>query len=163
MRNIRALLDLLATDPTCTILEAKGYPDLPDGLSLPADVSEFYKLCGGLQLHRAMPYSFELVEPVNFVRANPVIADTEGQGDISYDWFIIAKNGGEQYITIDLNPLRLGRCYDSFWDIHAIAGSCPIIAESFLELLNYLVEAKGDSLYWHKQSFKPFGDAYELT
>lgn len=163
MRSIRALVDQVAGDPNCTVFKAKGYPNLPDNLGLPADLIEFYSLCGGLRLYNNMPYSFELVEPTNFVRANPVIADTEGQDDPSYTWFIIATNGGEQYITIDLDPLRSGRCYDSFWEIHAVAGSCPIIAESFLELLNYLVEAKGESLYWQNQNFKHLGDAYELS
>jgi hypothetical protein len=80
--------------------------------------------------------------------------------DISYDWFIIGKSS-EQYITIDLNPDRLGRCYDSFWDRHGVPADCQIIAKSFTDLLQKLFDGNGDYWYWLKDDFTYIGDAYD--
>ncbi|MDJ1481715.1 hypothetical protein QNI16_14540 [Cytophagaceae bacterium YF14B1] len=43
----------------------------------------------------------KIVAPQDFVRANPIIAGTDGEDDRSYNWFIIGESGS-QSITIDL-------------------------------------------------------------
>lgn len=106
------------------------------------------------------PCAITLVSPKDFVKANPVIAGVEGSGDLSADWFIVAKSG-EQYVTIDLDPNRLGRCYDSFWDRHAVAGSCPVIARSFRELVEKLIGSRGKQFFWTLPDFVSYGDAYD--
>lgn len=55
--------------------------------------------------------------------------------DISSNWYIIGRDMNKEYITIDLNPLRLGRCYDSYWENHGVPGNCAIIATTFTELI----------------------------
>jgi hypothetical protein len=71
----------------------------------------------------------------------------------------ITSNG--DYLTIDLNQERLGRCYDSFYDRHGIVGSYPTIAKSFTELLEQLFNNKGELLYWLNKDFPSLGDAYD--
>jgi antitoxin YokJ len=155
-----AMADLVAQlrqNDDCQVLPASGIPSA--GLRLPADVEEFYRLCGGATLFQGADYSIDIVAPSDFVRANPVIVGKDGADDISYDWFVIAK-AGEQYITIDLNESRIGRCYDSFWDRHGVAGECKIVATSFEGLLEQLIETRGAYWYWLDEDFQSLGDAY---
>jgi len=140
------------------VLDPPGVPTVD--LILPADVSDFYSLCGGARLFLTADYRIDIVTPGDFVRANPVIRGTDGTRDISDDWYIIARCG-EQYITIDLNQARLGRCYDSNWDCHAVAGSCAVIALNFESLLRQLMASRGSYWYWLENDFTSLGDAYD--
>jgi hypothetical protein len=74
-------------------------------------------------------YSINIVSPNKFLLANPILltgiseeALRTSKGDISWSWYIVGEGENGQFITIDLSPGRLGRCYDSFWDCHAMPG-----------------------------------------
>ncbi|MCA9039663.1 MAG: hypothetical protein KDA65_04875 [Planctomycetaceae bacterium] len=151
-------MEKLSQYEDCHIRPPSGRPSFVE--TLPDDLDEFYHSCGGVSLFDAADYSIDIVAPNEFVRANPVIALDDGRDDISYDWYIIGKSG-EQYITIDLNEKRRGRCYDSNWDCHAVAGSCPIIAKSFTELFERLIESRGLAWFWLSENFSGLGDAYD--
>jgi hypothetical protein len=158
MNSTRKLIDLVRSTSGCYVKPAAGVPKVGSH-SLPDDVREFYTECGGMDLFPNRKFGITLVSPSEFVKANPVIAGVEGVGDISEFWYIVAKSG-EQYVTIDLNPKRFGRCYDSFWDRHGVAGSCPIIAKSHRELFQRLISCSGDSWFWLSPDFASYGDAY---
>ena len=81
-------------------------------------------------------------------------------GDISDLWFSIADDGNGDYLSIDLAPGRLGICYDSFHETHGVAGSTPVIARSFTELLTSLLQSRGNRPYWLEDGFVSLGDAY---
>jgi hypothetical protein len=136
-------------------------PALPDNLRLPADLREFYAQAGGATLFDGAKYPTKVVAPTEFVRASPVIYP--GLPLSAYDeypaknWFIITN----WRITIDLNPDRLGRCYDSFWDRHAMRGSSTVVALSFTDLIHRLIAEKGNEVFWTKLGFSPLGDAYD--
>jgi hypothetical protein len=156
---MKGLISYIKRLPNCNVASASGLPPVP-GYPLPKDVIEFYQECGGCDLFTDKPYAMSIVAPVDFVKANPVIAMThEPTGDISDDWFIVGKSS-EQYVTIDLNDKRFGLCYDSFWDRHAVAGSCPIIATTFSEFMEKIVADNGDKWYWTSPQFSSPGDAY---
>ncbi len=155
--EITTLLKRVDNTEDCFLLPHSGIPCIPPEYSLPQDVREFYKHCGGVVLFEKSAYGIWIVSPQNFVRANPIIRGKEGEYDISYHWFIIGRSE-EQYISIDLNNARLGRCYDSFWDRHAFPGNCPIIAKSFSDLLLNLLESHGRHWYWLDEKFKHLGD-----
>lgn len=113
-------------------------------------------------------YSMDIVPPSRFVLANPVIFIgvsknelNETGVDISWSWYIVGEGENRQYITIDLSFERLGRCYDSFWDSHAMPGYTPIVARSFTDLLSDLLLNRGKHWYWLQPDFRPIGDAYE--
>lgn len=143
----------------CEVYPTAGLPFTD--LALPPDLEEFYQLCGGATLFKAAEYSIEIVKPIDFVRANPVIAGVDGADDISYEWFVVAR-ADEQYITIDLNVARQGRCYDSFWDCHALPGDCQIVSLSFEALLENLIKGHGTYWFWLQEDFEDLGDAYDM-
>lgn len=156
--SVKELIRQLRNRNDCQVRPPAGIPTV--GPPLPTDIEEFYELCGGAKLFTGTDYAITIVSPDEFIRANPVIVGEDATDDISYNWFIIAK-AGEQFITIDLNRSRSGRCYDSFWDRHGIAGVCQIVAKSFERLLEQLVEGNGAHWYWLHEDFQSLGDAYD--
>jgi hypothetical protein len=140
-----------------------GLPQVSDvSHRLPDDLRLFYELCGGVVLFEHAPYPTFVSRPGEMVPANPVIAGAHYSDDISSSWYLIASDGTrDQRMTIDLDPSRLGRCYDSFWDRHAVAGASTIIAGSFSAFLQHSLRAAGQSLYWLQPDFVPIGDAYD--
>lgn len=160
--SLRKTIDLIRRERTCRVLPPQGQPLLTEDVSLPADLREFYQLCGGACLYEAQDYGIQIVTPLEFVRANPVIVGEDGTDDVSFNWFIIAHAPAlGQYICIDLSATRKGRCYDSFRETHGLAGSMPVVAHSFTDLLERLFESQGKRWYWLEEDFVPLGDAYE--
>ncbi len=155
------LIDRVRGLSDCEVLPADGLPQLGPSFVLPDDLKDFYELCGGLTLYRDSPYTAVFVSPDRVVPANPVIVGEAGDTDISASWHILVDDTNGDYLTIDLSPERLGRCYDSFYDRHAVPGSSPIIAKSFSELLERLIENRGEHWYWLRSGFNPIGDAYD--
>ena len=61
--------------------------------------------------------------------------------------------------VIDLDPRRLGRVYDGFWDRFGVAGSMPVVALSFTDFLARLAESSGEPV-WAGDDLG-LGDAYD--
>lgn len=159
--DVRAIVDRIAATPGCTVSPPCGLPTIRDDEVLPQDLMEFYLICGGAQLFADADFSIEIVPPKLFVRSNPVVAGVEASDDISDSWYVIACGGSEEVVSIDCSPSRLGRCYDSFWDRHAVAGSCAIVAMSFVELLVELYRSEGEDWYWLQADWHAYRDAYD--
>jgi hypothetical protein len=128
---------------------------------LPDDLIEFYQRSAGAVLFSEQQYSSRILEPRQVVPANPLIAGVDGEDDISSSWYVLVDDGNREFLTIDLSPERLGRCYDSFSDRHAIPGSSQIIALSFSELLERTIQTGGEYWYWLRPDFQSLGDAYD--
>jgi len=168
MKSIPELLSIINQTPNCELKPAQGLPNIEKTHIIPGEVVEFYTLCGGVSLYKTSAYSIEIVHPNELVLANPVIyngveedALEASKSDISWSWYIIGTGQNRQFVTIDFAPERVGRCYDSFWDSHAMPGYSPIIARSFNELLDRLIQNQGKHWYWLQPDFKSIGDAYE--
>lgn len=160
MTKIAALIKAIAETKGSAVLPPSGQPVVADEHRLPSDLVEFYSLCGGVRLFEDSAYPIRIVEPQGVVPANPEIVGLECPGDMTESWYIVARGGSEEAISIDCDPLRLGRCYDSFWDRHGVAGSCAIVALSFSELLTRLHNAGGGYWYWLVEDGSGYGDAY---
>jgi hypothetical protein len=159
--SIESLVNKIKTLPDCVVYPPSGIPAVNKSHTLPDDVHKFYELCGGVLLYEKADYSILIVPPQDFLLANPIIVGELCEEDISSDWYICATDRNGEYITIDLNPKRLGRCYDSFYDRHGVVGECSIIATSFTDLLERFIENKGRYWYWLQKDFIPLGDAYD--
>jgi antitoxin YokJ len=158
--GVDELIERISCTSECNVLAASGQPVVRSGEQLPADLERFYSVCGGAELFVTSDYPLRIVRPSELVRANPEIVGVEATEDITDSWYIVARGGSEEAISIDCRLERLGRCYDSFWDRHGVAGSCPVIALSFTELLSRFVAAEGKRLYWLERDWVGYGDAY---
>lgn len=156
---IDQLVQRIASLEGCKVHPPRGEPQTNH--ALPDDVRRFYALCGGAALFEGSKFPLIISSPEELVSSNEVIVGKKINDDPSDNWFLIAKSGEEQLVSIDLNPDKLGRCYDSFWDRHALVGSCSVIALSFTELLRRSVDTHGSSLYWLSEQFESLGDAYD--
>ena len=161
MADVAEILHRIRGLAGCKVHPPQGLPDVPQPHALPDDLRQFYSLCGGLSLLEGAEYPAFISRPKELVPANPVIIGEQVNDDMSASWYIIANDGSGEYLTIDLDPARLGRCYDSFSDRHGVAGSCPIIATSFTDLLERLVANQGRHWYWLEPDFRSLGDAYD--
>ncbi len=159
--ELKNLIELIQQEPNCIVKPVNKKFGREDSSLIPNDLLEFYNLSNGLVLFKNETYEFEIVGKDELERANPIIVGEPCEYDISHNWYIIAKGHNEQFISIDLHKDRLGKCYDSFWETHGLRGETPVIANSFLDLLNNLYLSKGQSLYWLDDSFKALGDAYD--
>lgn len=163
---MKSLIEKIKNTKDCKVLPPSGQPNI-DAMQLDnSEISEFYSLCGGIIFFQNSDYMIEIVPPTKFRLSNPAILPINWESEIpnndrSNDWYIIAESGPEQRISIDLNRTRIGRCYDSFWDIHASPGECPVIASSLSNLLINILENQGAYWFWLNDSFKPLGDAYD--
>jgi antitoxin YokJ len=161
MTEIELLVEKIRRTDGCRLMPSSGQPVLRPGDQLPPDLQEFYSKCGGAQFFEGADYAMYIVEPGRLVRTNPEVVRQECPDDITDSWYIVARSGGGERLSIDCSIERLGRCYDSFWDSHGIAGSCAIVALSFTELLRRLLAANGGYWYWLDESFEGHGDAYD--
>lgn len=163
---MHTILEKIRNSKECIVLPPTGLPKLKVGHAFPDDLYEFYMQCGGIAFFTDKKYSMEIVLPAQFTLSNPEILGDNyeldiPEEDISNDWYIVAQSGVEQKISIDLNSKRFGRCYDSFWDIHASPSESPIVAMSFTELLEKIFESNGKYWYWLADDFVSLGDAYD--
>lgn len=159
--NVFDLIDLIEVSEKCKVFPAKknSIPTLRQGLAYPNDLLDFYSRCNGLVLFDPGKdnISFEVLPLDYIVQSNLLIVGEECEDDLSSTWYTICKTDNGDYISIDLSNERNGRCYDSNYEVHGVAGSCPIIALSFTELLNELYKTNGVDVFW---STKNYGDAY---
>lgn len=159
--NIDTLLENIRNTPDCHIYPATTLPVIQEEHLLPDDLRRFYTLCGGATLFDNSGYDIRIVSPEEVTLANPIIVGELYPEDISSTWYILAKMVDSDFITIDLSRERCGRCYASFWDVHGVAGSCPIIARAFIDFLSETLLNRGQYWYWLQPGFKRIGDAYD--
>ena len=158
--TIASLLDRvesLARSGLCNVEPDAGTADHPP---LPADLSAFHGRFSEVTLFPSALFPLTIVAPSGVRQANLALLGESYSEDRSSTWYIVAK-ASEQFVTIDLSEQRLGRCYDSFWDTHAVAGSCNVIANSFAEFLERAIRAEGRHFYWCEPDFNAHGDAYD--
>ena len=96
------------------MFEVDGLPVIGEKHQLPKDIRGFYEQCGGAVLYENADYPIYIVSPHEFKLANPVIVGELCEEDISSEWYIVCTDGKGEYLTIDLNEDRKGKCYDSF-------------------------------------------------
>ncbi len=169
--SILKLIDEIRNLPDCIVHKPEGIPVVRSGLKLPQDLVDFYRYCGGVSLYISGAYRAYIVPPSKFIPADNVIFDEvslglykshEGYNDeISTDWYALTDIENGNYIVIDLNSSRCGKCYLGLWETYGMQGESPILAFSFIELLNKLINNKGEKWYWERTDFSSLGDAYD--
>jgi antitoxin YokJ len=153
----------------CVVFPPAGQPQLFPPHILPADVHTFYALCGGICFFCGSPYQLTVLPPTEIRLTNDLLlgalSDIQRAAchdDRSWSWYTIGRDDNGDYLSIDGDAVRSGRCYDSVWDRHGIPGDCAVVARSFTELLLFLLdETNPDQPYWVNPVFPSLGDAYE--
>lgn len=139
-----------------------GLPKTMKNHILPEDVKEFYSICGGIECYLEYGgFPLTILEPSKVKLANLIVLGEQYEEDISSSWYVIADAEDGNYISIDFNRDRLGRCYESFEYSHAVKNNCPIIAKSFTELLINIFKYSGDYFFWKDEKVTHYGDAYD--
>nr|WP_146231097.1 SMI1/KNR4 family protein [Micromonospora sp. 4G51] len=103
----------------------------------------------------------EILSPDRVVPANIAILGEEFPDDRSSKWVTLAALPNGDFISIDLDPDRLGHCYDSSHEVHGIVGSCAIVAMSFSRFFESVLNAEGGYWFWLEDGFSYLGDAYD--
>jgi hypothetical protein len=145
----------------CRALPPAGLPAVEAGHLLPDDLAGFYAECGGADLFLGKDFALRICAPGEFVPSNPEIVGEQVPDDITSSWYIVARGGSGEYISIDLHPDRLGVCYDSFYEVHGVAGSSAVVATSFTDLVRRLLAGDGGHWYWLEPGWESLGDAYD--
>jgi hypothetical protein len=158
--RMRRLLAEVARTEDCRVFPAVGQPEIREPHLMPPDMVAFYSQAGGAVLFENLDFPALILPPERVVEANPLIVGQQVDDDISSSWYTIVEDLNGDYLTIDLERSRLGRCYDSFWDSHGVPGSCAIVATSFSDLLRRLLDNRGGHWYWLEPGFQRLGDAY---
>jgi hypothetical protein len=153
--------DSIRARPDCRTSPAAGLPAVQAGLRLPDDVAGFYAECGGADLFVGKDFGLRICTPDEFVPANPVIVGEQVPDDITSSWYLVACGGSGEHLSIDLHPDRLGLCYDSFFEVHGVAGSSAVVATSFTDLVRRLLAGGGGHWYWLEPGWVSLGDAYD--
>ncbi|TFZ44961.1 SMI1/KNR4 family protein [Stenotrophomonas maltophilia] len=151
MNCIEELIGMIRSSSSHAIRSpAVALPVLEGPLAYPADMQHFYRECGGALLYANDPevISYNLLPPEDIRQANEVIAGERCEDDLSATWHVVARSDNGDYISIDLSLHQRGCCYDSNHEIHGVAGSCPIIAGSFTELIGKLLSCGAGQPYW---------------
>ncbi|MDA3804460.1 SMI1/KNR4 family protein [Clavibacter sp. CT19] len=149
----------------CVVLPPTSLPHVRDRMeTLPADLMTFYRSCGGATLFTGQAGEVQVLPPEQVVPANPVIAGDPGWDDpTSRSAYLVARTSSGEFITVDLSVDRAGRVLDSFYELHGVVDSWPVIAPSFEAFLSSVWQTRGDHLYWAPPSgtLRPhFPDAY---
>jgi len=158
---IEALIADMFQSKACRIDLPKGMPWVEAPAVIPGDMRRFYEIAGGADFYPEAEFSFKILSPEEVLPANPKIVGSVIDDDISKWWYLIASDDAGEFVSIDLHPDRLGRCYDSFWDRHGVPGSCSIVALSFTQMLEGFWKARGAQPYWLADDFSKLGDAYD--
>lgn len=160
MVDIVALINEIRRHPDCVVLPPDGLPTLQSDHVLPADLRYFYEVTGGATLFDNAQSPHIILPPAQFELTSLAVLGDVFDDDISASWYALVFDGNGDYLSIDLHPERLGRCYDTFHETFASPGSTPIVATSFTDLLERLLQDEGRYRFWLEEKFQPLGDAY---
>jgi hypothetical protein len=164
--DLQGIIRQIQETPNCKVYPSVGKPILRVGHKLPDDLDWFYQMYGGMEIHDGEIYGHRIVPPSEFVPINTIMFPGYPEGewpeDRSDDWYTIAENYNGDYLAVDLNPERVGRCYNCFYEIHCMPGEQAVVALSFTDLVkNILYAPKNLTSFWDDAGFIQLGDAYD--
>lgn len=163
MKSSDELIAELQARPDCHFRPATRLPAIPPGLQLPADVIRFYQRFSEASLFgEPCDPRYHILPPEKFVHVGEAVPGEPTTAGIERSWYALVDVRDGNYFGIDLLSERLGWCYDCFHETYGMAGYCKVLARSFTELLNLIVEA-GDEAFWLADDFHGYGDAYESS
>ena len=136
------IVDLIENSD-CTTTPSTGLP----GNLVPDDLADFYKHYSSAVFYPKTQYSFTILAP-ELERSDFVVMNEDLDDPDSANWYALVKCE-DQVISIDLTPgPKFGYCYDSFWDSYPTADESTLVAKSFTELVEKIINSRGSNLFW---------------
>lgn len=146
--TVESTLKILQLRSACEVLPAAGIPSLKQGMNLPPEVEEFYRLCGGVKLGVIEDdfWAWQILPPDAFRPAPAEVFQgyfDEEQGACHWTqcFHIMAENqNAEERIVVSCGE----RCFGLFFDGHQESFGCDdmrLIARDLPELLLGLADA----------------------
>jgi hypothetical protein len=122
------------------------------GLALPADMAEFYRLCGSAELFDRTV----IVLPLSgLIRASEAIFGEDSEDYAPNTWWAFCDRQDGDYVGIDLAAAESGQAPILDLD-HNDMSSCRIIAASFTGFLQALLASDG-GLFWLAENYPGLG------
>ncbi len=163
MKCFDEIVTELQSRSDCHFQPATRLPIVPPDLRLPSDLVAFYERFSEARLFgAAYDPRCHVLPPEQFVQVGEAVLAEPTTVGVERSWYTVAHVQDGNYFGIDLLPARLGWCHDCFHETYGIPGYCKVIARSFTELLNHVMEA-GDHAFWLDEDFPGYGDAYDLS
>ncbi len=160
--SVQEVIEMFRKSKNFIVKEACGQPQLNEIHILPAELKQFYELCGGIECYlESEAFPVEILSPNLVEHANLRLIGEKCDDDISSYWYLIMDCKDGNYISIDCSNEKNGRCYTSFGFSHGLIGGTPIISKTFTELLLNILNYNGDYFFWEEDDFKSYGDAYD--
>lgn len=154
--NIQTVLAKLINMDGCVFYPvAVDRGSINESVRLPNDLMYFYEQYDGAILFKNSDYPFSIPKFSEFIRTDYLLLDflTPSEFDeytknsITLNWYCIGEGESlSEYLSIDLSPERIGWIFICNWRIYA--GECYLIAKSFTELLNKIIESEGNYQFW---------------
>jgi hypothetical protein len=168
--SFHRVLETIRSHSDCIVLPPCGQPQSRNDLMIPKSVTDFYSICGGLQLFQSSDNRIDILSPLEVMPSNQIILGEETYNELlldseldrSMNWYTIGKYDNE-YISIDFskNLFRNGYCYDSYHETHGIPGENKIISKTLEKLIEMVYKNNGEyPYYWLRDDFICLGDAY---
>ncbi|WP_147296000.1 hypothetical protein [Pseudomonas fluorescens] len=136
------IIDLIE-NTDCTVEPSTGLPTNP----IPDDLADFYRHYSSAVFYPHARFSFT-IQPPELERSDFVVMNEDLEDPDSANWYALVKCE-DQVISIDLTPgTKFGYCYDSFWDSYPTADESTLVAKSFTELVEKIINSRGSNLFW---------------
>jgi hypothetical protein len=165
-KRLLELIREIGNEPECFLESPKGLPIIEGNHEVPEDLKFLYSIAGGISLFPNRDCCCFVLPPEEIQLVGPKVLgqdlwQTFAPEEIKplLSLYTIIHDGNGDYFSIDFNKKRLGYCYDTFHE--TLVGDCPMIATSFVDLLERLYANKGGYWYWLKKDFVPLGNAYD--
>jgi hypothetical protein len=184
--SLDALIERVSQEHTSCPVEALLHDDKNRTASphdyLPADLG---RLCcespGGVCLFGNATHALYRILPRHQMRAldwgeEPEVGNSRGPDGRTWHRFVDLADGSFLAIDLDINRFRFSKMHSGDWEGRKLfspichcrpetigrAGTNPVIALSFSELLQRMLDS-GGTLFWQEPGFKAHGDADEFV
>lgn len=156
---MRKIIKKISETPGCVLWPSSGLPKVSESHVIPDDVKAFYDLCGGAILFEGEDYSWRILPPEEFRLA---INDFDEIDTDKLDGFyFFADDFNGDYLAINFGHKNNGLVVDGFHETFGNEGDTPVIALSFGEIINRLLENRGGYPFWLNDKATIYRDWYE--
>jgi hypothetical protein len=161
LRPLDDIIKTLSGWPDYSFDPSAGLPSIEPPLRLPDDLHAYYSKHGEGRLFGKHSPTFRIVAPNDLQQVHyAVLGEWVEDSPPESSMYALIDCNDSNYVAIDLSPERCGWMYDVFHETVGDVKRYPIIAKSFTEFMNGMVNGNGRS-YWLSPFFQNYGYAVD--